>query len=188
MNLQVINPNNPFLRTPSQMQVAASVLATNPAINTANLNDIDNDVLSNMVKSPTPFKGLQDMLSGLRDMVRTSAGFQPNKLRNLPSITPSFNDNKLRDMTMITPNTPGEASLDPFFQPSPQIPVNFLPAEGFTEIGNNGWTAGNVGTQGSPNLQAAFRAIPVSSSFGDNTLNDPAGTIQNITILLIIYI
>ena len=173
MNLQVINPNNPFLRTPSQMQVAASMLATNPVTNNANLNDIDNDVLSNMVKSPTPFKGLQDMLSGLRDMVRTSAGFNPNKLRNMPF----FNDNKLRDMTMITPNTPGETSLDPFFQPSPQIPVNFLPSEGVIDINNNGWAAGNGGTPGSPNLLAAFRAIPVSSSFGDNTLNDPAGNI-----------
>ena len=151
------------------MQTSASTQALEYPTNANGFHSNNNNNFDtvNDVMNLTPFSGFNNIVNGLKEMMR---GGKNSKFKEMTRITPSFKD------TSSGPNAPGEISLDPFFQPSPKIPINFLPSTSINEI--DGWTIRNKGILAVPTPQSDLGFPgPISSSFGDNTLTDPTGTL-----------
>ena len=114
------------------------------------------------------------MVSGLMGMMKGQK--LTDKGKDMTMITPMFRD------TNSGPSVPGEVSLDPFFDPSPKIPINYMPGSVINEISQSlksvtdGWSVNNGGTPAMPTPQSDL-GYPnsISSTFGDNTLTNPAG-------------
>ena len=156
------------------MQTSAS---THPWQNSVNTNHIKNGINSNfknnnlmdMISMTPNFYGLDDMINGLKGMMRGEQ-LMKTKGKQMTMITPTSNDMN------SGPSAPGEVSLDPFFVASPKIPMNFMPSAAINEVSSNGWTINNGGTPAVPRPQTDL-GYPnsISSSFGDNTLTNPTG-------------
>ena len=184
--LQIVNPNNPFLRAPSVMQTSASKQTLQNSYNsngnnkdmtmiTPTSNDFKNtNLMESMVNLTPNFFGLDNMVSGLMGMMKGQK--LTDKGKDMTMITPMFRD------TNSGPSVPGEVSLDPFFDPSPKIPINYMPGSVINEISQSlksvtdGWSVNNGGTPAMPTPQSDL-GYPnsISSTFGDNTLTNPAG-------------
>ena len=139
--------------------------ANNNGIQNGINNNVKNNNLGDMLGLTPAFYGLDNMLKGLREMVRGG---------------PNFKKNKLKEMTMITPTFKETEALEAFFQPSPKIPINFMPSAALNKISSNGWIVKNDGLVGAPIPQSDLGfpnpiAGLVTSSFGDNTLTNPNG-------------
>ena len=137
----------------------------------------NNNLIDNMINLTPNFYGLDTMINGLKDMMRGGKLLTRHKGKEMTMITP------VNGELNSGPSVPGEVSFDPFFQASPKIPVNFMPSAAINEISSDGWTINNGinngigGTSGIPLPQADLGlGSPISSSFGDNTLTNPAGT------------
>ena len=138
-------------------------------------NDFKNtNLMESMVNLTPNFFGLDNMVSGLMGMMKGQK--LTDKGKDMTMITPMFRD------TNSGPSVPGEVSLDPFFDPSPKIPINYMPGSVINEISQSlksvtdGWSVNNGGTPAMPTPQSDL-GYPnsISSTFGDNTLTNPAG-------------
>ena len=187
INLQIVNPNNPFLRAPTNMQTSASKQNFQSSYNNVNSggkdmtmitptsNDFKNTNLMESMMNLTPnFYGLDNMVNGLMGLMKGEK--LVNKGKDMTMITPTFKD------MGSGPSAPGEVSLDPFFEPSPMIPMNYMPGSAINEISQSlksvtdGWSVNNFGTPAMPTPQSDL-GYPnsITSTFGDNTLTNPAG-------------
>jgi len=156
------------------MQTSAS---THPWQNSVNTNSVKNGINSNfknnnlmdMISLTPTFYGLDNMINGLKGMMR-GGKLVNTKGKPMTMITPTSNE------LNSGPSAPGEVSLDPFFEPSPKIPMNFMPSAAINEVSSNGWTINNGGTAAVPTPQTDL-GYPksISSVFGDNTLTNPTG-------------
>ena len=138
-------------------------------------DDFKNTNLMESMMNLTPnFYGLDNMVNGLMGMMKGEK--LVNKGKDMTMITPMF-----KDMSS-GPSAPGEVSLDPFFEPSPKIPMNYMPSAAINEISQSlksvadGWSVNNGLTPAIPTPQTDL-GYPnsITSTFGDNTLIDPAG-------------
>ena len=90
-------------------------------------DDFKNTNLMESMMTLTPnFYGLDNMVNGLMGMMKNEK--LVNKGKDMTMITPMF-----KDMSS-GPSAPGEVSLDPFFEPSPKIPMNYMPSAAINEI------------------------------------------------------
>ena len=143
-------------------------------------DDFKNTNLIESMMNLTPnFYGLDNMVNGLMGLMKGEK--LTNKGKDMTMITPTF-----KDMSS-GPSAPGEVSLDPFFEPSPKIPMNYMPGAAINEISQSlksvtdGWSVNNGGTPALPTPQTDL-GYPnsITSTFGDNTLTNPAGNCNEI--------
>ena len=126
-------------------------------------NYVKNVKSNNLISDMLTPNGLETMINGLKDLMR---GGHLKKGKDMTMITPNFKD---------TNSGPSSLQMNPFFAPSPKIPVNFMPAGAINEVSSDGWMIN--APYGLPQTDLGLRK-PVSSSFGDNTLENPAGIYQ----------